>query len=884
MGEWVDKLLGTPIEFVEAWVSMSNGGLWDLCQGVAKGEQEARNSLQKLLILLENNKCEFIGRLEWFLKQQGLLTCLSEDIYNKANQMVNDFLYGDGRKWLDFYEEEETEDEIPRITLQGLGVEQNKGFAVRVRLELYDSPDGKYYLLPHPSCLLIPQDADFQSSLETVKEWWITSSNLADCPAQVVWKITRTDGEPFRVLRGSSLGGLLAVGIWYLVNRIPEDQTVSVSASISQDGSLLPVSGLVHKLQAARLCDPPLRVLIVAKGSNIPQWKSIRILRAASVEEAISFLVPESQSFKETRERTQQIHNGFRIFTQTFPWQLYQKPIIKVVSRNKLVPLDEWIKDWLSGDERHWILTAPSGMGKTTTLKFIAYHIATQNTWYRLLPVYLRAEEWRESKKSLPEVLEELNRFPNSPSLEQWQKWAELGYLVVLVDQLERVASDLDFLDQIRMTINKDYPEIRLLLATRSEQKTFFGSMGLPIVQLEPLSDTQARELLKNICNHLGKPLPSLSYPLNDIPPFLLVALPFVDQPAPQGQGKLYLQLLEELLGGVSDLSLPIFRIIEILSEFTLSNLNTNQWNEEDFYDGLQKLTSCRQTTDQIWRAIKDRLIMKVDKSICFVHTLLLESLRAYALAREVREGRIKITDAYFDRSLTPLRAILITSLLESEVLPDFWKLLEKKMKNEPEKWAETVATCLNERFDYLQHIVTEIVSKWFDAFERGAREIEIWDKAVRALPSDAIENFVFSAARQGLVSQSLAERRAATRILALAAHKVRIPPEMVDLLVGAFMAEYGFTLVNDLKELFSHPLQCDHRERFVLAIAKFLNSSSAHQRGKAVEAIERMAESGILPESLRNVISQCLQKLTQDMDAKVRSAAQKTLRCLQAT
>lgn len=881
MDEWVDELICSPLKFRDAWIRLSNGGLWTLCQKFLDGNIDAKDELQRLKELLEKHEQEFTELLQWFLKEQNLPINLAKRLLCTAAQMIDDFLTRGGGDWFTFLPEG-TEEEIPRVELQGLGVQYDIGFTVRVSLELHESPYGNYHFSLHPSCCLIPQDDEFQSAIEAARRWWIENSDVANFPALITWRITRNDGHPLENLKGNSLGGLLAVGIWLLQNPEFIDQTISISAAISPDGSLQPVSGLYQKLLAAHSCNPPLRMLIVSSQQNLTNIpKFLQIQPVTSIDEAIELFKNHNHNFVKAKERIGKLHGHLMVFNQTLDWSCYQEPKLTIVSTDESSSLNDWLGTWLGGDkERHWLLVAASGMGKTTVLKFIAYRIATSKTWTHLLPVYLRADEWSRQKKTLPKVLGNLHYFSPAPTLEQWQKWAESGRLVLLVDQLEGVVSDLDFLDYIRMTIRSDYPNIYLLMATRSEHQSFFKSLDFPIVQLEPLSENQARELLQRLGQSLNRPLPSLNIPLGEIPPFLLIATLFIEPPIPQGQGQLYLKLLKFLLKE-TNLPLPSHRVIEILSEITFSLLDKDRWSERELYDILCKLTA-PQIADQIWMAIKDRLIIRTDGFYGFVHTLLLETLRAYAFAHKWQSGDIPTN---ITRFLTPLRAILLTSLLDSKVLPEFWNLLQRKMEGEPKEWAEVVAKCLNERTDYPQRIVNVLLSRWFNAFCEGTNDRDGWDEAIAALPIEVVEKFVFSEAEQKLTSRSLPDRRSAALLLSLVAHKTKIPSTTAELLAKAFMDEYGFALLTEIKETFlHHPLQCETLRQFTSTIIKSLDSPLMSQRLRAIEAIEELAKACILTEDLKIEIVNYLKKLAHtDENYKIRSAAQKALLRLQS-
>lgn len=883
MDEWIDKLVGSPSDFISAWIDLSNGGLWRLCERSLNGDMEAERGLKRLRELLEGQKQELAERLQWFLKERGLPIDLAEQLLSVTAQMVSDFLDRSGGDWI--FLTEETEYEVPRVELQGLGVHRGVGFGVRVLLELHESQDGSYCLLTHPSCCLIPWDIDFRSALESVRKWWVEKSSLADRPAQIVWRITRSDGRPMETFNGDSLGGLLAVGIWHLMESVPVDQTISISAAISSDGSLLPVSSLYEKLCAAHQFVPPLRVLIVSDKQDltkIPKTSSVSILPAASIDEAFGLFLKQTQQFAAMRERVSKIHAHFEVFSAPVDWSQYQEPTLTVVSEGKSLTLSEWLRLWLKGEDRHWLLVAPSGMGKTTALKFIAHYISVN--YSNFIPLYMRAMDWltvsvQEGRLSLPEVLESLHRFPSSPSVEHWLKWAELGYLVMLVDQVEMVVSNLDFLEQIQTAI-KDYPQMYLLMAARSDQKSRLRRFGLPLVQLEPLSETQAQSLLQKLSHFFGKPLPPVKLTaLNEVAPFLLVALLFVDSPIPQGQGQLYLKLLEALLGQWN-LPLPSHRVIEILSEVALTHLNKDRWSEEEFYVHLRELTEPK-IADQIWVAVKDKLIVRTDDSFSFAHALLLESLRAYALARKW-QNNIPVADAsYF---LTPLRAVLVSSLLHRNVLSEFWELLQRRMESEPKEWAEVVAQCLNEQTDYPQQIVNVLLSRWFESFQRGVNERDNWDGAIKALPSDAVINFIFPEVQRRLTVRSLSDRKSATRLLALVAHKVKVPETLIEPLAEAFMDEYGFNFLDELKILFAHPLQHEPLHHFVSTLTKRLDSESILQKRRAIGAIERLSETGILTDALKSEITNRLKEIVgSELDTKVRSMAQRVLSRLMA-
>lgn len=111
------------------------------------------------------------------------------------------------------------------------------------------------------------------------------------------------------------------------------------------------------------------------------------------------------------------------------------------------------------------------------------------------------------------------------------------------------------------------------------------------------------------------------------------------------------------------------------MSDLTLRLHNQDRWDEVKFYDTLKALVANTSIADQIWSSVTDsRLIVRNNGYYNFVHTLLLETFRAYALARKW-ENSVPAAEAV--KFLTPLRAILISSLLNEPTIQDFLGLVE---------------------------------------------------------------------------------------------------------------------------------------------------------------------------------------------------------------
>lgn len=882
--EWVDKLLvDSPLEFRDAWLKASNGGLWQLCCSARNGDSEAESGLQVLHENLHTRKSEFLERLRWFLKEQDIPTDTAEQLFETFLQMVEDFLSNGGRRWANFIADKRVE--IPRVELQGLGVHKDVGFSVQLVLELHECVEGSRFLSPHPSCILIPQDSEFRSSIEVVKNWWVTKSGEISLPHQITWRISRNDNSPIEALKGASLSALLAVGVWLLMNDFPSDKTISVSAELLPDGSLNPVSGLPQKLHASNLCIPPLRVLIVSDRQPLPQSlpsDSLQVVQASSVDEAIEIFTTQMCPFVEAKNWVKQTHEGFEILNKPLDWRFYCEPLLTVVLEGKTLALSEWVKEWLGGEKKHWLLVAPSGMGKTTALKFIAHQIASVHR--HLLPIYLRAERLvkvlsDDPDMPLPELLERLFRFLSpQPSSEHFEVWLRSGYLVLLVDQLESAASNLDFLDFVDL-VTETYLEMPLLMAVRNERLSAFERFKLPTIRLEPLSAQQAQDLLQKLASFLNKPLPTLNLPLDQISPFLLVALLFVEGEVPKGQGQLFLELAKVLLKDL-DLPLPLHRTIEILSDLTLTLHNQDRWDEVKFYDTLKAFVANTNLADQIWSSITDsRLIVRSNGYYNFVHTLLLETFRAYALARRW-ENSIPAPEAV--KFLTPLRAILISSLLCEPAIQDFWDWLRRRAESEPKEWAETLAKCLWERDDVPERLGVEIFQKWQDAFQKGESEKQGWDKAVSALPPKIVEGFIFPRLNQLLSSKSFTDNRAAVNFLSLISHNVTLTPAIAKTLAAAFMGEYGSVLKDGIRKIFAQKHQGNALREFVAAITERLESPSPSQRLRAINAFDWLTQSVDLPKDLIPRLSTLLKKLSEsDGNVRVREGARKILKRL---
>jgi len=831
-----DLFEGGPIEFQNAWLRLSKGGLWELCMQALEdeGAREVLEDFRHRLFCDCSTASNFRERLRWFLRKIGSPEDEGEIVSRISNLLSNE------NDWSWYVDQRDGEEEnIPSVTLQGLGVKGDEGFVVTLTLELREGRDKKHCLKVHPKCCPLPQDTNFKAALDEVEQW-LQSLAPSHQPLEVTWQIVRQDGY-LDALRGDSLGGLFAVGIWLLLNNFPPDHTITISAAMENDGKLRPVSGLLPKVRAAiNNASQRIKRLLVADGQNLSDLdrhirSQIQIQKVATVDEAIDVFITQVAPFIEMRKKVAEKFDGFFVSgsSQKVGWDCYEEPLVTILQgQQKTLPLRKWVNLWLKGEQKQWLLVAPSGMGKTTALRYITHYLASKAIYKHLLPIFMTAQEWQ----SVWERVIRSGRFAATISLENilaegvgstrddgiteghranwWANWLERGCVVLLVDQVEQVATSQDFLEHISDSL-KGYKELGVILAVRSEWAEHFRWLNLPEVKLEPLSEQQAKSLLGKLSRKLNKPIPRLPLKGDEFPPFLLTASLFIPQPV-QGLGQTCLELVKVLLG--SSLPLPSPRIIEILSTAFFKLGDKDEWSEGELYEALKAEFGDVSHLDRVWGQLSSQLLVRTDGSFRFVHTLLLETLRAFALKQSVEAFRF----------LTPQRAWLIASLLEGRPAQDFWKWLKRRAEGEPERWAEISALCLSERDDAPAKEFAEMfLSKWLDAFWKGKEnERQGWEGAISALPEASIGEVILPSVRSLLTKDNpkLPDLRAAIHLMAIVAGKVDVCDE-VDALASAFVksdATIRSALAQDIATLFAQPWL----KRFVDQLCSLANQS----------------------------------------------------------
>ncbi|GBD00291.1 hypothetical protein HRbin17_02831 [bacterium HR17] len=876
---WAWLTDGSPQEFHDGWCALINGGLWEVGKQALQGDPHAVVALSALAEATVRCADAFRDRLRWWLGRYAAAAELTETLMERLRSFTAQCLQN--APSLTIY----LQPPLSHVTLQGVGVQGNSGYIVRVVLERWatDRTDQDKSLLPHPAVWLLPQDADFQDGLASVQAWW---QNTPLPSAHITWRIARLDQQPSLALKGNSLSALLAVGLWLLLDNAPVDPSITVSAAVRPDGQLLPVSSVEEKAQQRHRADPPLRHLLIAAAQQVSGLEHCPpdfLQRVHTVAEAREFFLVHAQPFQTVRDHTHRRVAYLRFFDRTISWDAYEEPTVRVSESGERAELWAWFNTRLrSGQRVQCLLTAPSGMGKTTALRFCAYRLCTDPALRSLVPIVLDATQWsalffNTPLKALPAILEHLYRplVDPAPDYDHWRAWLLQGRVVLLVDQAEQVAHLWDFRDHLRSVL-REFDRLHLLIAVRSEWLSWFSDLNLPLVQLEPLSEQKAQSLCTRFAAALGLSSPPSLPSLGGCPLLLIAAL--CQSPLTAfGQGQLMVQLAEWLLSRCGDLPLPDARVLRVLAEVTFALPDKAAWRDREFYEALQKVTGATPTADALWVALKRCPLLSFHaESVAFSHTLLAETLRALALASRCTDGTLPPSVQQY---LTPLRALLLASLLPRHTAPAFWAWLQRKMESDPKGWAEAVAQCLNERTDYPHQTVNLLLSRWFEAFQKGVNERDGWDKAIKALPPNVVNNFVFPDAQQKLTSRSLSDRKSAAHLLALVAHTVKIPSALVELLADAFMDEYGFTFLGALKTLFAHPLQHEPLCHFVSTVTKCLDSESVLQRRRAIRAIDQLSEASVLTDALKAEITDRLEELVRsDLDPKVRSMAQKTL------
>ncbi len=873
--DWIEDLVCSgPIQFEDAWLRLSNGELWRLC---CEGNKEV---LEKLHNQLTASPQGFIERLEWWLSKIGLPKQYAPQIFCWMKSLVEDFVYKDGGDWLEYVDQVEGEGkEIPQVTLQGLGVKGANGFVVTLKLELRESAEKKPRLVPHPQCLLLPQDGEFKDTLSRVEQWMQSFSPEG---VKIAWRIARSDDDSLDALRGNSLGGLFAVGVWLLVKEFLPDPSITITAALSDNGKLAPVSRLVEKVRAAiNFACPRITRLLVAKEqdlsvmSNFPNLPQDFFQPVATVDEAIDIFLTQVAPFINLRKRVAKRFDHFNLsgLAKMVDWNCYQEPSVTLFpDGQKSLSLTDWLRDWLGGEQKHWLLVARSGMGKTTALQYIAHLLSSQKEYRHLLPVFLEAEKWLNIWKelesvsfnpSLAKILATLFSDASSDEFtdKHWANWLERGHVVLLVDQVERVAKNQNFIEHIRMTL-MDNGSVRVILAVRSERIDDFRWLDLPSVYLEPLSREQAQCLLVKLGKVLNRSV-LLPSQVSEFPPFLIVAYLLLPQPT-QGLGRTCVELTKELLKKAQT-SLPVSRLIEILSDVFMDLSGKDLWSEDELYDTLREKVSNAQMADEIWQTLTStNLLVRDVNLLTFAHTLLLEALRAFALAQKW-EQKFPIHEA--DQLLTPTRTLLLASLLDQQVAKDFWQWLKRRVTGEPSKWAETCAYCLSERKDApISDFASLFYSSWFDAFQRGKEEKQAWASAIAALPEEAVRDYILPNAHQLLQGKpKLAELRASIHLMAIVSDKVTFDPQVVDALVSAYVAsDFKHIVAQDIAKLFSPPSQTKALQHFMDRL--LIRAEEPRQGFDALEEFVRVAQ---LPQDLRCAFADRVRLLEQTIQSR---------------
>ena len=867
--DWVESLVcGSPIQFKETWLRLSNGELWRLC---CESDKEFLSELYDRLITSHQG---FVERLGWWLREIGLPTQIASEIFCQMKSLLEDFLK-EGGDWLKYVDQTEGEEEIPKVTLQGLGVKGRDGFVVTLRLDLREGVDKKTRLIPHPESLLLPQDSEFKATLVKVEQW-LQQQPFSPAGVDITWRIARSDGYPLDALRGNSLGGLFAVGIWLLLNDLPPDPSITITAALSDNGKLAPVSGLVEKVRAAiNLGCPRITRLLVAKDQDLSVVSNLTHLpqdffqQVATVDEGIDAFLTQVTPFMKLRESVANMFDHFNlsVLRKVVGWDCYQEPSVTLFpDGQKSLSLTDWLRDCLKGEQKHWLLFARSWVGKTTALRYIAHLLSSQREYKHLLPVFLEAEKWLNIWNELqrvsfnPSLAEILKTFLSNASSNEltdnhWAKWLERGHVVLLVDQVERVAKNQNFTEHIRMTL-RDNKSVPVILAVRSELVDDFRWLGLPLVYLEPLSRDQAQCLSAKLGRVLNRSAPVLPSQLSEFPPFLIVAYLLLPQPM-QGSGQTYVELVKVLLKEANP-PLPPSRTTEILSDVFLALGDKDSWSEDELYDTLREKVSNAQIADGIWQALTStNLLVREDNS-------LLEALRAFALAQKWKQN-FPIHEA--DKLLTPTRTLLLASLLDQQVAEGFWRWLRRRVIGEPSKWAETCAYCLSERNDApVKDFVNLFYSRWFDAFQRGKEgEKQAWASAIAALPEEAIRVYVLPNAHQLLQGKpKFAELQAAINLMTIVSDKVAFDHQIVDALVSAYMAsDFKPVLAQNIAKLLSPPLQAGALQHFVDRL--FACAPKSRQGFDALEEFVKVAQ---FPQDLRCAIAHKVRLLEQDIQS----------------
>ena len=355
------------------------------------------------------------------------------------------------------------------------------------------------------SMLTLLVDDDFRQSIVNARQWLKHLDTLAT-QYDVRWRLRRYDNELLLSISGPSLGGAFALGLACLLSnqnryRVIDLDRVSITAQITNDGSLIPVGGVWDKVLGEQTLAYSQRhllhtVVVADSQKGIPNEylqvdaQPLRVLKAANLDEAIT-LIRRFSTRQAIRDHERNACKSFILLNRTVALADYYQvlPLMQMIEKHQLPsvdsdsrgaedsfgqlrPLDilrwegqELSQSWSSktpvtlaklfADFQHYVdkasskiprlmLIGPPGCGKTTFIQYLSSSVATGELGFDnrpLVPARIRLADWaRQPGMQLSDYLATYYRGTTTPvTADQWQRWLFRGDVLLLLDGLDEV-------------------------------------------------------------------------------------------------------------------------------------------------------------------------------------------------------------------------------------------------------------------------------------------------------------------------------------------------------------------------------------------------------------------------------------------------------------